>query len=151
MNGFDLSTVTDIRLGSTSVSAVYFGSNLKWPSGHHDYSRDYLTFEALDDFKFRWIQNVDPNSIYYSIDNGSTWIEMVDRPYTPIMKKKKKILIKSNLQANSPGRFTAQGRFNVMGNIMSLKYGDNFIGQTTLDIFQCFFGLFTWEKYARKK
>jgi hypothetical protein len=36
----------------------------------HDYSKDYLTFVALEDTQFK----LSKNDIYYSLDNGDNWI-----------------------------------------------------------------------------
>lgn len=78
MNGFDLSQVQDIRLGSTTVSAVYLGSTKIWPAGH-DYSRDYLTVTALENHvaiqmtKVELSQVTGDSDIQYSLDNGLTW------------------------------------------------------------------------------
>ena len=49
MNGFDLSTVTNIYLGSTPVKEVYMGTKLIWPTKADDYSNEYFTIESLED------------------------------------------------------------------------------------------------------
>ena len=49
MNGFDLSTVTNIYLGSTPVKEVYMGTKLIWPTSTFDYATEYFTIESLED------------------------------------------------------------------------------------------------------
>lgn len=48
MNGFNLSSIQDAKLGATSLSSIYLGSVKLWPTGH-DYSQDYFTIESLED------------------------------------------------------------------------------------------------------
>ena len=48
MNGLDLSDASDIRLGSNTITAIYYGSTLLWPL-KRDYSKEYLTIEAVSD------------------------------------------------------------------------------------------------------
>ena len=70
MNGIDLSTVSDISLGGTKVSAVYLGSNLIWPTTHN-YANDYFTIVTLIDnntFRFLIPDNTPTQVIYYSLD-----------------------------------------------------------------------------------
>ena len=133
MNGLNMSTVTNYMLGSTQVRNIYYGSTLIWPL--HDYSQDYLTFEAIDTGKFMWNGQTE-NTIYYSTDNGSTWTTLYGTWNSPgetaTINAGDKILLKSNFSGSNPGKFGSTGRFNVMGNIMSLQYGDNFVNQTTL-------------------
>lgn len=130
-NGFDLSTIQDAKLGSTQVSALYFGSHLIWPTSR-DYSRDYLTFTPLEDTTFTFLTN----ALQYSLDNGASWTTLSAGTASPTVTTGNKILWKqTSLTPDSNygiGRFTATGHFNASGNIMSLYYGDNFIGQTNL-------------------
>ena len=129
-----MSAVTNYMLGSTQVRNIYYGSNLIWPLTH-DYSQDYLTFEAIDTGKFTWTGQTE-STIYYSTDNGSTWTTLYGTWNSPgetaTINAGDKILLKSTFSGSNPGRFGSTGRFNVMGNIMSLQYGDNFVNQTTL-------------------
>jgi len=144
MNGVNLSTATDIRLGGTSVSAVYFGSTKLWPSGH-DYSQDYLTFKALEAGTFTWTDTENNNSISYSIDDGSTWITLASGSSTPTINANNKVIFKASTQIINPssgiGTFSSTGSFDAMGNIMSLVYGDNFANQTEINRYQ-FYKLF---------
>lgn len=144
MNGFDLSTATDIRIGSTQASAVYIGSTKIWPV--HDYSQDYFTIEALEhNVTIEIITGGDPNEdLYYSLSshpNDYFWIpisNMLNR--TAVLTTGQKLSFKGtglNTQINSTTgviQFVQTGSqaFKVYGNIMSLIRGDNFTTSTAL-------------------
>ena len=95
----------------------------------HDYSQDYLTFEALEDGTFQFIKPIN-----YSIDNGNTWVALAADTSTPTITSGDKIMWKATLTPSYSGigTFSSTGNFNVEGNPMSLLYGDNFVGQTDL-------------------
>ena len=98
----------------------------------HDYSKQYLTFEALENGTFQFT-----NAINYSIDNGITWVALAADTATPTITVGNKIMWKAELAPSSSnpygiGTFSSTGNFNVEGNAMSLLYGDNFIGQIDL-------------------
>jgi len=98
----------------------------------YDYSKDYLTFEALEDTTFSFSRN----AIQYSTDNGTTWTTLSASTNTPTVSTGNKILFKKTnptiTDGYGIGTFSSTGRFNVSGNIMSLLYGDNFENQTSL-------------------
>ena len=96
----------------------------------HDYSQDYLTFEALEDGTFQFT-----NAINYSTDGGTTWTELAANTATLTIKSGNKIMWKAELTPDDTpgiGTFSSTGNFNVEGNAMSLLFGDNFVGQTNL-------------------
>lgn len=107
----------------------------------HDYSKDYLTFVALEDnvsfrFGFGTIQGFE---LSYSLDDGSTWNIFEDQKgNTVTINRGEKILWKGQVIPTRGtltykiGTFYSQGRFNVMGNIMSLAYSDDFVGNNQL-------------------
>lgn len=142
MTGFDISTATDIRIGSTQASAVYLGANKIWPA-QHDYSRDYLTIISLEDnneIRFVHLGN-EPCTIIITTDTGSvkTWYSKTasgDGTLLATLNTGDKLLLRGNnntytLTTNS-NRFISTKSFNLEGNIMSLIYGSNFVNQTTL-------------------
>lgn len=95
----------------------------------------YLTFVLLEDSKFRLTTNESYGSaVYYSLDNGTNWNRLTLNTETPTISSGSKVLWKGELPGtnNGIGQFKSTGRFDVKGNIMSLQYGDNFIGQTDL-------------------
>ena len=96
----------------------------------HDYSQDYLTFEAIESGTFSFT-----NDISYSIDSGTTWTILSAGNASPSIAAGSEIMWKGNLEAEYEygiGNFNTTGNFNVYGNIMSLLYNDDFIGQTDL-------------------
>ena len=97
-----------------------------------DYSKTYLTFEAIQDTTFTFTRN----ALQYSLDNGTTWISLSASTASPTVTAGNKIMWKqNNLTPDTNyglGTFSATGNFNAYGNTMSLYYGDNFIGQTDL-------------------
>ena len=142
MNGFDFSTIQNVFIGGAQASSVYLGTTKIWPISQHDYSQDYLTFEALEPGTFTWYNNNETHNVFYSTDNGTTWTEIAAGVPTETINTDQKIILKANWQYHYPGYFIATGRFNVMGNIMSLVYGDLFINNNTLATIECFFRLF---------
>ena len=128
----------------------------------HDYSLDYFTLEFLEagTFKLKNIYNdaesdedqdcddLYAGGIFYSLDNGTTWIkyEMEDTDndewpdlYPSInVNANDKVLFKSIRTVWSTDslygfKILATADFNACGNIMSLIWGDNFIGQTSFN------------------
>ena len=103
-----------------------------WCGEVHDYSKDYLTFEALEDTTFKFTRN----SLEYSVDDGNTWVNLPTDTNTPTVTSGDKIMFKQvNPTISSSygiGSFSSTGKFNVSGNIMSLLYGDDFDGQISL-------------------
>ena len=97
-----------------------------------DYSKTYLTFEAIQDTTFTFTRN----ALQYSLDNGATWTLLSASTASPTVTAGNKIMWKqNNLTPDTNyglGTFSATGNFNAYGNTMSLYYGDNFIGQTDL-------------------
>ena len=100
------------------------------------YSRQYLTFVARDSGKFGFNYDSTSGTLYYSLDSGGTWNIAEDGLPTQTVQKGQKIMWKGNLVPSSYGIGTfynaGNNYFDVEGNIMSLLYGDNFIGQTSL-------------------
>ena len=102
------------------------------PIPKHDYSKDYFTFEAIQDTTFTFTQN----ALQYSLDNGATWTTLAANTASPTIASGSKIMWKQTgltpVDHYGIGTFSATGNFNVVGNIMSLYYGDNFVGQGNL-------------------
>ena len=62
-----------------NVSYCKLGDELHYNPSGHDYSNDYLTFEALEDGTFTMtldakLPTTCVESVSYSIDNGETWV-----------------------------------------------------------------------------
>ena len=97
-----------------------------------DYTSSYFTIEALED---GLTVSLSRNACEYRIDNGS-WNTLYADSDTPSINKGQKIHFKIAepiLEEDyGIGRFTISKQCNIEGNIMSLLYGDDFIGQTDL-------------------
>ena len=96
-----------------------------------DYSRDYLTFVAEEDGTFKFTGN----SINYSLDNGETWTTLESDIDSPTVQVGNKIMFKATLipqEYSGIGTFSSTCRFTAQGNVMSLLYGDDFIGKKDL-------------------
>ena len=111
----------------------------------HDYSKDYLTFVALEDGNvISWKANNSSltKSISVSTDNGETWTSKTsstDGTTLATLNTGDKLLVKgtntaygSRSNENYYNYFQSTKEFNVQGNIMSLISGDNFRSATTL-------------------
>ena len=97
----------------------------------HDYSTDYLTFDIISGGTLTIPYNDDNYS--YSL-NGGEWVTVSGSGYSISVNDGDKVRFK-----NKRVLFTGDSNFsgntvvyNVYGNIMSLLYGDDFIGETTL-------------------
>ena len=94
-------------------------------------SSEYFTIEALED----GLQaKLSVNACEYSLD-GNTWNSLSAATNTPAVNIGDKIYFRGNLtptSSNGIGTFTISKKCNVKGNIMSLLYGDDFVGQTDL-------------------
>ena len=116
-----------------TIENGYLGSHKRYWGKPHDYSQDYLTFEAVENTTFQFTKA----GLSYSLDNGDTWTSLAANTATPTVNAGNKILFKGEMTPSSSnpygiGTFSSTGKYNAMGNIMSLLYGDNFIGQTDL-------------------
>ena len=121
----------------------------------HDYSQDYLTLEGVTagDLILIAIDQSAIKTIYYSIDEGNTWnscTSKVGQPTTmTTLNVGDKVLLKGYNSRYTSERvylyntmLIFQGTAKVYGNIMSLIYGDNFIGKNSFSndyVFSNFF------------
>ena len=156
MNGLNFSDASDIRLGSSTITALYYGSTLLWPL-KRDYSKEYLTIEAVDnsvlvEFILGATSGMSVSKdIQYSKDKSS-WTTVSfgnlsggNIPGVGINKGEKLYLKGNNLTYADYSdddntqyyhcriRITGDNsNTKLYGNIMSLLYADNFANQTTL-------------------
>ena len=94
------------------------------------YENQYLTFVPLEECTFR----CDITSCQYSLDCGLTWNWFYQ---DSTVTTNQKVLVRHSEWTSDPSsivgfQFSSTGRFKVQGNIMSLMYGDNFTGKTTI-------------------
>lgn len=122
---------------------------------HHDYSQDYLTFKVLTDGKIAWksFGSETAKTISYSINDGEwTSITSSSTGETILVSAGNSVRFKGNNTSYATSRDNYAGfdggtaTFNIEGNIMSLIYGDNFVGQTTMSGEYNFCSLFKLSK-----
>lgn len=109
---------------------------------YHDYSADYLTFTVQSPGTIAWTAAGSgyTRTIQYSV-NGGEWTSLTSTSEGATISVIKDDVVRfkgtNNNYAGSNQNFSGFGlngtaTYDVSGNIMSLVYGDNFIGQTTL-------------------
>ena len=99
---------------------------------HHDYSQDYLTLTFIENGNISL--NRIGSSLYYSSDNGETWIGITKKVSDPIsVSVDDKILLKGNLVvgSNDGGLISGNTKFNLSGNIFSIYDSEDFRTRTT--------------------
>ena len=101
-----------------------------WTVVNNDYQSEYFTIEALED---GLTAKLSTNACEYRIDDGS-WNNLSAGSNTPSINKGQTLSFKGNLTPtfNGIGTFTISKKCNLKGNIMSMLYGDDFIGQNDL-------------------
>ena len=129
----------------------------------HDYSQDYLTFEALEDGVFNFISTgINGNNMQYSIDNGITWKNAISGTNSEFIYTGTKILFSNNKSITngeyahntSIGHFETTFTFNISGNILSLIRGKDFLKKYNYDSdadISCFTELFSNSKVIHIK
>ena len=107
------------------------------PTPTPSYSGQYLTFVATESGTFKC--DID---LWYSLDSGTTWTSLASNTNSPTVSAGNKIMWK-NSDTYGAGYFSSTNNFTAEGNVMSLVYGDDFVGQTSLEGYDTFFeGLF---------
>ena len=112
----------------------------------HDYTQDYFTMLVTVGGDVTWT-GTENNVLYYSKDNGTTWSEPSVN-ITLSVNEGDKVLWKgetSPIVEEGIGVFNGSTdvRYTVEGNVMSLLFGDDFKGQTSLeDKSYAFYNLF---------
>lgn len=99
-----------------------------------DWSQEYLTFEAIDSGEFKLTRNGSPVTCQYSLDNGTTWTTLANDTWSPTVSAGQKIKWRAditpypseNLKSSGVGSFDSTGRFNAMGNPLSMRDSVNF-------------------------
>lgn len=129
-------TATYSGVSGTADITVYQEGTVK------DYSTEYLTFNIVCGGTIGWksLGNIGAKSISYSLDDGNTWTEINSTTDGVLIgvESGDKIMFKglntsyATSNANYAGFQGGTASFTIEGNIMSLVYGDNFIGNTAL-------------------
>ena len=96
------------------------------------YKNSYLTFIALEDTQYKFTNN----SLQYSVDDGSTWTTLAADTNTPTIHAGERVMWKQTgltpTSSSGIGIFVSTGEYRAQGNVMSLYYGDDFIGEEDL-------------------
>lgn len=147
-----------LYLGSAEIEKIYLGTSQVYESGDTptppapSYDTQYLTIESTSDNNTIYWRSAYSNAfktISASTDNGNTWTAYTSssgQNGTTIatLNSGDTIIFKGeNEQYNGEGKFKSTSSFITYGNIMSLVYGDNFSGQTTLTSGGTFGSLFS--------
>ena len=143
-----LNDISDCKIGGGSVTSIYLGTELVWPDSPTPptptgYSSQYLTTEMMGGGTIS-LADAGSNVFYYSKDNGSTWSPLTTGQTVNVDTGDKVLWKASGLTISSSdgiGIIKPSASFRVYGNVMSLEYGDNFVGQTTMRDYN-FLGLF---------
>ena len=101
------------------------------------YENQYLTMEALDNATIEVYPQYTDSKLYYKIDNEE-WKKFNNNSKTITLNTSSKIMFKETLTSSrlKATQFKcSSGHINVYGNIMSLVYGDDFVGKTTMSDF----------------
>ena len=111
--------------GGKEIQRVFSYGKLVWEKEPIDYTIIPFTVKAVDDdVNVRVIMDKDSGSVKYTF-NGVDW-NIIDETTDIHLNINDSIsIITTNIR-----RILIQGLSDVYGNIMSLEYGDNFIGQT---------------------
>lgn len=127
-----------------------------------DYSQEYFTIKSLDDNNTITFTKYNQNNKYITADKPikyskdlNTWSDIsfvTDNSSQIVLNSGEKLYLKGNNSAYGQLRYygsyltaaniQSSGNIDVMGNIMSLIYGDNFIGNNTISAEQTFAALF---------
>ena len=128
-----------------------------WAQGNvppHDYAQDYLTFKVLTDGTIGWksFGSETAKTISYSINDGE-WTSItagsdvtINVNAGDVVRFKGSNPTYATSKSNYSGFDGGTATFNIEGNIMSLIYGDNFVGQTTMSGEYNFCSLFKLSK-----
>ena len=141
--------ITGIGAGSCIITASvlpttnYNNGSISYTLNSIGKEQKYFIIESLEDDNTISLKASNTNltkTISISTDNGTTWIDKtstISGVTLATLDTGDKILVKgSNISYGNSSYynyFASTKEFNVEGNIMSLIYGDNSIGQTTLD------------------
>lgn len=119
------------------------GIPIGWTVVNRDYERTYLTFKIIEDGAITWYgQN--GYELEYSMDDGDNWYPLTS--LTLVRGDVVNVRSASNITEHGEtiGYFEddVHIKYEVYGNIMSLLYGDDYIGEDSLNCDYALAGLF---------
>ena len=152
--------------GGNEISKAYMGNNLVWKKEEiNHFIKEYFTIQSLADNNTitfnKWIDNGEWNNmpdkpIKYSKDLN-TWTDIsfvYGYKNKIVLNRGEKLYLKGNNSTygrrvstsrydyDAYAQILADKKIDVMGNIMSLVYGDNFINNNTIESSYTFLKLF---------
>ena len=143
--------VSSFKVGSADCR-VYLGDTCVYSGDTptpHDYSKDYFTVRAIDDDITLYLSTtIESNTFSYSTDGGTTWsepsagIEVTINSGDTVLFKGSGNTSSSNKSVCTLKPMYTDKQYELEGNIMSLLYGDNFVGQTDLSNYPYAFTFF---------
>ena len=106
----------------------------------NDYSQNYLTFNVLTAGEIPWVSigSGMAKEIFYRINGGSSWTSITAGSNTisvvagDVVEFKGSNSSYAQDKSNYSGFDGGTATYDISGNIMSLIYGDNFVGKTTM-------------------
>jgi hypothetical protein len=142
VNNVFYTTPTGAFTGKAIYSGIQFNRSFRRRmltyQPHTDFASQYFTIKAIENGTLSFSKHGTGDDIKYSKDNGNTWTILTSGE-TIGVNAGDKVLWKSSITPNTSysdgygiGRFSSSNKFNVCGNIMSLLYGDGFVGKNTL-------------------
>lgn len=149
---YNSNIINGLNYGSTDFGKIYYHNNVCYQKVSTP--KNYFRFVSLaDGMKFK-----NSNFQYqYSLDGGKTWTLLNYNTYSPVINSGETICWKGNNTTPSGSGYgigtfktlgVGEGLFDVEGNIMSLLYGDDFEGKTTISSGH-FEGLFRYNTSLR--
>lgn len=111
-----------------------------------DWSKHYLTFKVVSAGTITFVANNSTaagKTIQYSSDNGGTWTSLTSTTTAQSLgdfSAGAKVLVKGSntaygsKNAGNYNRFGGTATVELCGNIMSLIYGDSYVGKTSLTV-----------------
>lgn len=128
-------TWMDVTPAQTQEILVEHNSSYCQAPTPTDYSKEYLTFVTQDsDVTFWTKEDGGSNKRYsYSLDSGATWAELPTYSGFTVSANHK-VMWKGDTSGNTNVTYFASsgGTWVAEGNAMSLLYGDDFSGQTSM-------------------
>ena len=116
-----------LYIGSTEIQKAYIGSTIVWEASS-SYTEDYFTVEFLESGSSTINSGCDINV------NNTGWETITGGTVLSVSSGDTVQIRGNNVGSGLLSGSTLSPRYNVYGNIMSLIYGDNFIGQETLPV-----------------
>lgn len=131
------------RNGIKWNTVFYMGDIIRGRIDKTNYESYYFTIESLENNNTitftKGSSSAPANTFYYSLDDGATWTSS-NATTSWTLQSGERVKLKATANAWSASNaiancwnFSSSNKLNIYGNIMSLLYGDNFIGQTTLN------------------